>query len=88
MNIVNRIIELESAVRKHRDQRGDDRCWLDDQELYKVLGDNDLGNNSLPPKDKFLKNCENYYNKRCKNADWPSYQQLEEKLNKIKEIIG
>lgn len=28
---------LESAIRKHRDQRGDDRCWLDDEELYKTL---------------------------------------------------
>lgn len=25
------------AIRKHRDQRGDDRCFLDDEELYKVL---------------------------------------------------
>ncbi len=27
----------EQAIRKHRDQRGDDRCWLDDEELYKTL---------------------------------------------------
>lgn len=26
-----------AAIRKHRDQRGDDRCWLDDEELYRVL---------------------------------------------------
>ena len=36
--IQNKLIEkLFSAIRKHRDQRGDDRCWLDDEELYKVL---------------------------------------------------
>jgi hypothetical protein len=28
---------LRDAVRKHRDQRGDDRCWLDDEELYRAL---------------------------------------------------
>lgn len=28
---------LMNAIRKHRDQRGDDRCWLNDEELYKVL---------------------------------------------------
>lgn len=28
---------LRAAVRKHRDQRGDDRCWLDDEELYQAL---------------------------------------------------
>jgi hypothetical protein len=28
---------LRQAIRNHRDQRGDDRCWLDDEELYKAL---------------------------------------------------
>lgn len=28
---------LLAAIRKHRDQRGDDRCWLDDEELYSNL---------------------------------------------------
>lgn len=28
---------LHTAVRKHRDMRGDDRCYLDDYELYEVL---------------------------------------------------
>ena len=28
---------LRDAVRAHRDARGDDRCWLDDEELYKML---------------------------------------------------
>lgn len=33
----DRIAELEAAIRKHRDYRGDNRCWLDDEELYSVL---------------------------------------------------
>jgi hypothetical protein len=28
---------LQDAIRAHRDARGDDRCWMDDEELYKVL---------------------------------------------------
>lgn len=28
---------LENAIRKHRDQKGDDRCWMDDEELYRML---------------------------------------------------
>jgi len=28
---------LQTAIRTHRDMRGDDRCWLDDETLYKVL---------------------------------------------------
>lgn len=30
-------IRLMESIRKHRDQTGDDRCWQDDTELYKVL---------------------------------------------------
>lgn len=32
-----RIEQLEAAIRSHRDQRGDDRCWIDDETLYRVL---------------------------------------------------
>lgn len=28
---------FKAAIRKHRDERGDDRCWLDDEALYKSL---------------------------------------------------
>lgn len=28
---------LRAAIRKHRDYRGDDRCYEDDGELYRVL---------------------------------------------------
>lgn len=62
-----RIHELETAIRKHRDAKGHDRCWLDDIELYKVLGEEspDL---SLPPKDEFLRECEKYYECRRTTA--------------------
>ncbi len=28
---------LQRAIREHRDARGDDRCWMDDEALYKTL---------------------------------------------------
>lgn len=28
---------LEDAIRKHRNQKGDDRCWMDDEALYRTL---------------------------------------------------
>jgi hypothetical protein len=28
---------LREGIRAHRDQRGDDRCWLDDEKLYALL---------------------------------------------------
>jgi hypothetical protein len=30
-------LRLRSGIRDHRDQRGDDRCWLDDDKLYQLL---------------------------------------------------
>jgi len=45
---------LRDAIKKHRDQRGDDRCWLDDRELYAVLGDGDLGDNHVGDKAAML----------------------------------
>lgn len=29
-----RAADLVTAVRRHRDERGDDRCWMDDERLY------------------------------------------------------
>lgn len=31
------ILKLRAAVREHRDARGDDRCWRDDEDLYATL---------------------------------------------------
>lgn len=62
-----RIKELEDAIREHRDQKGDDRCWLDDQKLYRAIGgDADL---SLPPKHDFLKSCDRYWEQRQSLCD-------------------
>jgi hypothetical protein len=62
----NRLSKLEDAIRDHRDARGDDRCWLDDIELYKALGepvpeDMEL---ALPNRDAFLTRCGKYFEHR------------------------
>lgn len=57
--VLNRLDEVEAAIRKHRDQRGDDRCWMDDQELYAVVGEPIIS--PLPPKKEFLNNCERFW---------------------------
>lgn len=31
------VARYEAGIRAHRDQRGDDRCWRDDEDLYKLL---------------------------------------------------
>lgn len=50
--------KLAEAIRKHRDQRGDDRCWMDDEELYRSLPEG----YTPPARDSAveLKNCERY----------------------------
>ncbi|MDO8610117.1 MAG: hypothetical protein Q7R95_06185 [bacterium] len=92
MNKDERILELETAIREHRGQRLDDRCFLDDQELYKVLNEpipEDY--NAIPPIDKMLKNCERYLKQRCNpNEKWKTYEELEKEIeilkNRIKEL--
>lgn len=59
------VARLRAAIRNHRDQRGDDRCWLDDQTLYEALGEPIPENaQALPPKADFLTSCERYYEQR------------------------
>lgn len=54
---------LRAAIRKHRDQRLDDRCWMDDYELYEVLPegiDPSYVDLRLLPKDVMMRNCERF----------------------------
>lgn len=80
-----RIEELENAIRNHRDQKADDRCWLDDQELYKVLNDGYLGDNTVGDKKAMLKNCERYLENRCSYGNWRTYAELEAENNRLRE---
>lgn len=69
-DLVAEVIRLRDAVRKHRDQRLDDRCWMDDYELYEVLPEGidphyvDL---RLLPKDVMMRNCERFID--CRQSE-------------------
>lgn len=81
--------KLRTAIIKHRSQRADDRCWLDDLELYRVLGDSvQEYDPSMPPREEFLVNCVRYYDKRCVRGNWPTYQQLQEALSNARDYIA
>lgn len=54
---------LKAAIRRHRDEKGHDRCWEDDARLYAVLGEGEA-DGRLPPRDEFLRNCERFYELR------------------------
>jgi hypothetical protein len=56
--LLSEIRRLQAAIRRHRDYRGDDRCFLDDRELYAVLPEG----YTPPAKDSAvtLAQCERY----------------------------
>lgn len=60
-----RIRQLEHAIRRHRDQKGHDRCHLDDDALYAHLPEGGAGaDRTLPPREEFLEGCARFYELR------------------------
>jgi len=66
---VERAEKAEAAIRRHRDQRGDDRCWMDDEVLYKALPEG----YTPPLRDSAveLKNCQRFID--CRNNPATTY---------------
>ena len=59
------IRKLRKGIRYHRDQKGDDRCWVDDLRLYELLPEGPAGYDStLPTEEKFLENCKRFCQSR------------------------
>jgi hypothetical protein len=69
---------LRAAIRKHRDYRGDNRCHLDDGELYAVLPEGD----TRPAREVAvtLENCQRYIECRQKGREYVSPQVRIEEL--------
>lgn len=65
LELKQEILKLRNTIRRHRDARGHDRCWLDDIELYQLLPEGKEADFTLPKKEEFLKNCEIYWKNRC-----------------------
>lgn len=63
---------LRQAIRKHRDARGNDRCWQNDIELYKELGEDLPDGPELPPREAFLNNCSSYYDCQVRDRCAPT----------------
>lgn len=82
---------IKDAIRDHRDARGDDRCWVDDVDLYKSLGEEvpEPEALALPNKEAFLSRCIKYWNHRQKpncNA-WTTVEQLENRIRQLETAI-
>lgn len=69
---------LRTSIRKHRDYRGDDRCHLDDGELYAVLPEGD----TRPEKDTAvtIENCQRFIECRQIGREYVSPQRRIEEL--------
>lgn len=77
------ITKLRDAIRKHRDQRGDDRCWMDDEELYKVLPEG-----YVPPERDTtveLENCRRYI--ECRHNPKTQYVSPEREIERLTKIV-
>lgn len=62
-----RVVQLETAIRKHRDARGHDRCFENNEDLYKLLPDyKGPTDPKLPPKPEFLAGCDRYYDEESR----------------------
>ncbi len=58
------IIKLRNIIRYHRDQKGNDRCWLDDETLYEPLPETADKAQALPTKEVFMEKCARFHSKR------------------------
>lgn len=76
--LADALLLLQTAVRKHRDTRGDDRCFQDDAELYSALPEGD----TRPARETAvtLENCEKYIECRQTGREYVSPQRRIEEL--------
>jgi hypothetical protein len=85
-DLVVEVMILRSAIRRHRDYRGDDRCHLDDGELYAVLPEGD----TRPAKDTEvnIENCWKFITCRQQGREYVSPQRRIEELEAaLREVI-
>ena len=78
MGTMEEVERLRAAIRKHRDYRGDDRCYQDDAELYAVLPEGD----TRPTSDTAvtIENCAKYIIYRQQGREYVSPQREIERL--------
>ena len=80
---INHALSLYAAIRKHRDQKADDRCIEDDDRLYEALGDGIKCDRRVGSKDEMLSNCKRFIENRCESGHWPSYIELEKRIKDL-----
>lgn len=74
---------LRAAVRRHRDFRGDDRCWLDDEALYSNLPEG----YTPPSRDSAveLENCRRFV--FCRYNPATEYVSPQREVERLQEVV-
>ena len=87
-NAAQRVLQLEAAIRQHRNEKADDRCWLDDYILYSVLGDTIVHDNRVGDRAEMLLNCKRFIDQRCDGGTWPTYVELEVTITALRADLA
>ncbi len=67
---IDDIRHMRAVIRNHRDQRGDDRCWLDDYAVWALVKGSFLMPTALPDRDSGVDMCRGFYKfRRADSAD-------------------
>lgn len=85
----NEVMKLREGIRKHRDQKGDENCWLDDQfYLYGLLPEKTKVDPQLPEKPLMMLNCSRYYDCRKSGKEYIALDSLPKKIEFAVEWIS
>lgn len=78
MKLLAEIVRLRQGIRRHRDQRMDDRCWMDDIALYELLPEG-INPNFIDlrqlSKEEMMRNCDLFTT--CRRLDVTPEQAVE-----------
>ena len=83
------VLRLRVGIRSHRDQRLDDRCWMDDIELYDLLpekADPNFVDLRQLPKETMMHNCDLFTT--CRRTELSPEEAVAAYRRKLTDIDG
>ena len=69
VSLRHQISLMRERIRWHRDQKGDDRCWLDDYEVWALLPDSPPEPRTPPTFEEGMRRCREFWTYR--RAEYP-----------------